>query len=361
MQAQNEFINEKIQKYDVLEELLSRDNKPRLKRSNSVDMALNDTYIRQLRGALGAAAGTFSDLAHEANTMTYDDYFETRISRLPNYLQNDPEQLASLEAGYFIFKGAAKVGEGMSALDDATGNVVSGALHKIGEGFEWLGTHIRRFMRDDLGFSQRVAQNTGDTVQIAAEIFAPGAAAKGIGAMSRVSKSVLRARFGENLSAWYPVSTRQVNVDAAIIGGVDKIKIGECVYDSFSRDALGSMNTALRQKVLLAFEEAKMINRKGQLLNNATKVERGGTKKIMDFSELCNLEVKDDMLKLNPNGEWGKYTTKPIKVLNGQWAEMHFYMDAKTGQTYLGRDFKIKVHGDKGASLFKPVKEKGNK
>lgn len=91
----------------------------------------------------------------------------------------------------------------MSVLDDATGNIVSGALHKIGEGFEWLGTHTRRFVRDDLGFSQRIAQNTGDTVQIAAEIFGPGAAAKGIGAIGRVSKSALKARFGENLSAGY--------------------------------------------------------------------------------------------------------------------------------------------------------------
>ena len=58
-------------------------------------------------------------------------------------------------------------------------------------------------MRDDLGFSQQVAQNTGDTVQIAAEIFTLGAAAKGIGAIGKVSKSAFKARFGENLSSAY--------------------------------------------------------------------------------------------------------------------------------------------------------------
>ncbi|MCR4624215.1 MAG: hypothetical protein K5780_06305 [Alphaproteobacteria bacterium] len=145
--------------------------------------------------------------------MTYDDYFETRISRLPRYAQNDPEQLASLEAGYFIFKGAAKVGEGMSALDDATGNVVSGAFHKIGEGFEWLGTHTRRFMRDDLGFSQRVAQNTGDTVQIAAEIFAPGATAKGIGSLN---KAVAMSKFRISLGGKFGLC--KGNVSGAKIG-----------------------------------------------------------------------------------------------------------------------------------------------
>jgi len=36
-------------------------------------------------------------------------------------------------------------------------------------------------------------------------------------------------------------------------------------------------------------------------------------------------------------------------------------MDAKTRQTYLGHDFKIKVNDDRGAALFKPVKEKGTK
>jgi len=36
-------------------------------------------------------------------------------------------------------------------------------------------------------------------------------------------------------------------------------------------------------------------------------------------------------------------------------------MDAKTGQTYLGHDFKIKVNSDKGAALFKTLKEKGKK
>lgn len=212
LQTQNEIINEKIQKYTTLKKSLSQDSKPMLRRSNSIDSTLNDTYIRQGRRVLGAAAGTFSDLTSEANTMTYDDYIETRRSRLPNYLQNDPEQLATLEAGYFIFKGAAKIGEGISALDDATGNVVSETLRKIGEGFEWLGTYTRRFMRDDLGFSQRVAQNTGDSVQIAAEIFAPGAATKGITAAGRIAtKSAAKARFARNLSSAYSANRTQLN------------------------------------------------------------------------------------------------------------------------------------------------------
>jgi hypothetical protein len=54
-----------------------------------------------------------------------------------------------------------------------TGNVVPGGLRKLGEGFEWLGTQVRRRARNNLGFSQRTAQNAGDIAEIAAQIFVP--------------------------------------------------------------------------------------------------------------------------------------------------------------------------------------------
>ena len=56
-------------------------------------------------------------------------------------------------------------------------------------------------MRDDLGLSQRFAQNAGDVVQLIAEFFAPGAVAKGISSASKIVgaakfRSALGERFG---------------------------------------------------------------------------------------------------------------------------------------------------------------------
>ena len=185
-----------------MNELLSRDNEVGLRRSSSLDNLLEDTYIRQGQMAFGTMAGAFTSLAHEANTLSRDDYVELQRTRLPEEAKNNPEVLAKLSTGYMLYKGVAKVGEGISALDDATGNVVSGAMNKIGEGFEWLGTHTRRYVRDDLGFSQRVAQNTGDIAKLTAEIFAPGAIAKGVNMTGKTISAIrttLQARFSRNI------------------------------------------------------------------------------------------------------------------------------------------------------------------
>ena len=196
-ETQNRLIDAQLLVYDNMLSFLSTEQ-PRLRRSNSADNLLQDTYIRQGQRAFGIVAGSFVDIAHEADTMTYEGYVETQRSRLPAEAQNNPEVLAKLGVSYAFYKGAAKIGHGISALDDATGNVVSGAMHKLGEGFEWLGTHTRRFVRDDLGFSQRVAQNVGDATQLIAEFFAPGTVIKGIGSASKiVGASKFRAAIGE--------------------------------------------------------------------------------------------------------------------------------------------------------------------
>lgn len=132
IQAQNELIDEKIQQYSLLSEFSSR-AQVGITRSNSADNLLHDTYIRQGQRAFGTVAGAFSGLAHEADSMSQHDYVELQRSRLPVEAQNNPEVLAKLSAGYALYKGAAKLGQGVSALDDATGNVVSGAMHKLGE------------------------------------------------------------------------------------------------------------------------------------------------------------------------------------------------------------------------------------
>lgn len=204
LQTQSELIEEKIHQYSILNELLSRDNEVGLRRSSSLDNLLEDTYIRQGQMAFGTVAGAFMSLAHEANTLSRHDYVELQRTRLPEEAKNNPEVLAKLSTGYILYKGVAKVREGISALDDATGNVVSGAMNKIGEGFEWLGTHTRRYVRDDFGFSQRVAQNTGDVAKLTAEIFAPGAIAKGVNMTGKTISAIrttLQARFSRNIYA----------------------------------------------------------------------------------------------------------------------------------------------------------------
>ena len=204
LQTQNELIEEKIHQYSILNELLSRDNEVGLRRSSSLDNLLKNTYIRQGQMAFGTVAGAFTNLAHEANSLNHHDYVELQRTRLPEEAKNNPEVLAKLSTGYMLYKGVAKVGEGISALDDATENVVSGAMNKIGEGFEWLGTHTRRYVRDDLGFSQRVAQNTGDIAKLTAEIFAPGAIAKGVNMTGKTISAIrttLQARFSRNIYA----------------------------------------------------------------------------------------------------------------------------------------------------------------
>ena len=68
------------------------------------------------------------------------------------------------------------------------------------------------------------------------------------------------------------------------------------------------------------------------------------------------------MMSLNRNGEWWKCKTKSIKVIDGtQSAEVHFYMDSKTKQTYLGHDFKIKVNDNIGVGVFRSTKKMGYK
>ncbi len=222
LQTQNELIDEKLQQYSLLSKFLSRTESPKLNRSNSADNLLQDTYIRQGQRAFGIVADSFISLAHEADSMNYHDYVELQRSRLPVEAQNNPEVLAKMGVGYALYKGAAKVGQEISELDDATGNVVSGAMHKLGEGFEWLGTHTRRFIRDDLGFSQRVGQNTGDVVQIAAEIFAPSTVIKGVGSVSRiVGASKFSSALGEKFGLFKgDVSAAKIglNWNGAILG-----------------------------------------------------------------------------------------------------------------------------------------------
>ena len=235
LQSQNELIDEKILLYSTFCDALSQSNSG-MTRSSSLDDLLQDTFIRQGQMAFGTVGAAFSSLAHEANSMSRHDYVELQRSRLPAEARDNPEVLAKLGMGYVFYKGVAKLGDGLSALDDITCNVVSGAMRKFGEGCEWLGTHTRRLLRDDLGLSQRLAQNAGDVVQLIAEFFAPGAVAKGI---SSASKIVGAAKFKNKLLVNYGlVWDSWVSHPKQIINGTSYAKIGKRLY---TEHAIGRM------------------------------------------------------------------------------------------------------------------------
>ena len=237
LQAQNEIISEKIQSYSFLCDFLLRSNSsPKLTRSNSADNLIQDTYIRQGQRALGMGIAGIAELSHEADVLSHQQYTELQRSRLPEDIQNNPDALGKLGASYAVYKAAAGVGHGLVALDDATGNVVSGGMHKLGDAFEWIGTHTRRFVRDDLGYSQRTAQNLGDATQIAAEIFNPGKVFAATGAVTKISgiskfKNKLSINYGLIWDSWsaYPKQ---------IVDGTVYAKIGRRLY---TEHAIGRM------------------------------------------------------------------------------------------------------------------------
>ena len=91
-------------------------------------------------------------------------------------------------------------------------------------------------MRDDLGLSQRFAQNAGDVVQLIAEFFAPGAVAKGI---SSASKIVGAAKFKNKLLVNYGlVWDSWKSYPKQIINGTSYAKIGKRLY---TEHAIGRM------------------------------------------------------------------------------------------------------------------------
>ncbi len=85
----------------------------------------------------------------------------------------------------------------------------------VGEALDWVGTHTRRFIRDDLGFSQRVAQNVGDGAELIAGFFAPSGITKGVGSVGKIGESIFRtskeasiARFEKNVVTALKTPTR---------------------------------------------------------------------------------------------------------------------------------------------------------
>ena len=119
-----------------------------------------------------------------------------------------------------------------------------------------------------------------------------------------------------------------------------------------------NFNTALKHKTLLSFQQEGLLTHDGMLTQKAINEAMF----VIPFCSIGNENAKHAMMSLNRNGDWWKCSTKSIKVIDGtQSAEIHFYMDARTKQTYLWHDFKIKVNDNVGVGMFRSNKKRNNK
>ena len=154
-----------------------------------------------------------------------------------------------------------------------------------------------------------------------------------------LSKSAANTRFARNLKG-ASTSTRQANCEAAMIGRIEKVTIGNQRVDSFVRDASVSMNTALRQRTALAFEEAGILNARGELTAKAIEEST--------YVPLAANEIKNEKVKriLQRDGsvlsDWGKYKTPSVRLPSGETRQIHFYRNSRTGKIdYETVDFKV--------------------
>ncbi|MBR1734570.1 MAG: HNH endonuclease [Alphaproteobacteria bacterium] len=172
-ETQNQLIDAQLLVYDNMLSFLSTEQ-PRLRRSNSSDNLLQDTYIRQGMRFVGELTAPVTEVASEV----------LKPHDIPSDIQDNPDAIAEFGQGQLL------------------ASAIRGGLSLIGEALDWVGTHTRRFMRDDLGFSQRVAQNVGDGAELIAGFFGPSAVAKGVGSVRKVigvSKASVQAQFQRNL------------------------------------------------------------------------------------------------------------------------------------------------------------------
>jgi hypothetical protein len=147
--------------------------------------------VTRVREGVGVVLGVVADNCRAADAMTHEQYMDYQMSKMPESMRSDPEIIDSMAASYFINRGLAKIGQGIGtvfgALDDATGNVLSGWMHKLSDGIDSAFERIERGMISG-GMPEVVAQNLADVGNISTQIFAPGALGKAGAAMAGVTK-----------------------------------------------------------------------------------------------------------------------------------------------------------------------------
>lgn len=129
--------------------------------------------ITRVREGLGVVVGTFAEACHLADTMYCEQYVAYQMAQMPEELRSNPEYCLTIAGNYFLFKSFAKVEKAIRAADDATGNVGSWLLNKVGDLSRAVFGTAERGLKS-LEIPDILVENPIDI----AEVFAPGAAVK---------------------------------------------------------------------------------------------------------------------------------------------------------------------------------------
>jgi hypothetical protein len=147
--------------------------------------------VTRVKEGANVVLGVVADNCRAANSMTHEQYMTHQMSKMPEGVRSDPEIIDSVAASYFINKGLAKVAQSVdtvfSVLDDATGNVFSGLMHKLSDGIDSAFERVEHEMISG-GMPAAIAQNLADIGNISTQIFAPGAVGKAGAAVASVTK-----------------------------------------------------------------------------------------------------------------------------------------------------------------------------
>ena len=182
--TQMSILNEAIVPYQRLLFELNR---------SSTSAKVETPKITRIKEGLAVLADTIGNIYQSADGMSYKQFVDHQISKLPDELKSNPDICGDIAASYFIFNLGGNIAKGLGAaytvLDDATGNMLSWAAHKLADGAEMVGGFIEEKLTS-LDIPTVVAQNTADIGEIATHIFAPGT----LGKVAKTAAGVMKFR-----------------------------------------------------------------------------------------------------------------------------------------------------------------------
>ena len=244
------------------------------------------------------------------------------------------------------YKGISE--ENRQQLIACKGNVAceTAHLHEMNTGAEELERNLGFFSRmtvyypNDLNTANRIALSNlveseyaesfsklSDTTKFGLNLMEAGTA-MGFGAAAGYAKvglsNVKSLISGKNKA--YPTSG---------MDGYKRTNVGDADYPSTNNISRSLLRTEL------AFKDAGILDNNGFLTQNA--IERSKVLKLKD-GYIRNPEIIRVLTKDGSRIEdWEKMTTESIKLPNGQFNQIHFYKNSKTGRIdYETKDFKVK-------------------
>ena len=244
------------------------------------------------------------------------------------------------------YKGISE--ENRQQLIACNGNVAceTAHLHEMNTGIEELERNLGFFSRmtvyypNDLNTANRIALSNlveseyaesfsklSDTIKFGLNAMEAGTAI-GLGAVAGYAKVGL-----SNVKSL--INGKNEAYSTSGMDGYKRTNVGDEDYPSTNNISRSLLRTEL------AFKEAGILDRNGFLTQNA--IERSKVLKLKD-GYIRNPEIVKVLTKDGSRIEdWEKMTTESIKLPNGQFNQIHFYKNAKTGKIdYETKDFKVK-------------------